>query len=114
MNILLTTSAEPKISPFWTNEKRMPLGIGFLISVLRDNGHNVFFIDNYLSPSDFLETDYLVKNNIDIVGIYSNTICFEDTMRMFIKLQSLREKKNLERKNNCGRAAHIRCTGDDT
>jgi len=94
MNILLTTSAEPKISPFWTTEKRMPLGIGFLISVLRNKGHKVYFIDNYLSPSDFLETDYLVRNNIDIVGIYSNTICFEDTMRMFIKLQSLREKKD--------------------
>ncbi len=93
MNILLTTSAAPEISPFYTVEKRMPLGMGFLISVLRNNGHKVFFIDNYLSPSDFLETDYIIRNKIDIVGIYANTICFEDTMRMFIKLQNLREKK---------------------
>ena len=49
------------MSPFFTSEKRPPLGIGFLISVLRDAGHKVFFIDNYLRPSDFLETGYLVE-----------------------------------------------------
>ena len=92
MNILLTTSAEPTLSPFFTNEKRMPLGLGFLISVLRNNGHKVFFIDNYLSPSDFLETNYLVKNRIDFVGIYANTICYRDTKRMLYKIQKMREK----------------------
>lgn len=93
MNILLVTSAAPKYSPFSTKEKRMPLGLGFLISVLRNKGHKVFFIDNYLSPSDFLETDYLSANSIDVVGIYSSTICFEDTLRMCTKLQDLRDNK---------------------
>ncbi len=58
-NILLTTSAAPGQTPFSTTEKRPPIGVGFLISTLREAGHNVFFIDNYLSPSNFLETDYL-------------------------------------------------------
>jgi radical SAM superfamily enzyme YgiQ (UPF0313 family) len=71
----------------------MPLGMGFLISVLRNNGHKIFFIDNYLKQSDFLETDYIIRNKIEVVGIYSNTICFDDTMRMFEKLQTMREKK---------------------
>ena len=44
-NVLLTTSAAPYMSPFFTNEKRPPLGIGFLISVLRRAGHDVHFID---------------------------------------------------------------------
>ena len=48
MNILLVTSAAPDKSPFFTNEKRPPLGVGSIISVLRLKGHNVFFIDNYL------------------------------------------------------------------
>ena len=80
MNILLTTSATPITSPFSTDEKRPPLGLGFLISVLRNAGHEVFFIDNYLHPSDFLETDYLIANQIDCVGIYANTICYRDTV----------------------------------
>ncbi len=89
-NVLLVTSAPPQQTPFYTNEKRSPIGIGFLISVLRDAGHNVFFIDNYLSPSDFLETDYLQRHQIDVVGIYTNTICFRDSLRMIRTLDALR------------------------
>ena len=92
--ILLTTSAAPSQSPFFTSEKRPPLGIGFLISVLRGAGHEVFFIDNYLSPTDFLETDYLHFNQIDFVGIYANTICYRDTLRMLYKLEYLRRIGN--------------------
>jgi len=88
--ILLATSAAPAQSPFSTKEKRPPLGIGFLISVLRNAGHRVYFIDNYLQPSNFPETDYLVEKNIDYVGIYANTICFRDTLRMLYKLEHLR------------------------
>ncbi|HIH96832.1 MAG TPA: glycosyltransferase [Thermoplasmata archaeon] len=89
-HVLLTTSTAPSQSPFSTTEKRPPIGLGFLISVLRDAGHEVFFIDNYLQPSDFLETDYLQKNAIDFVGIYANTICYRDTLRMFYRLEWLR------------------------
>ncbi|MFQ6034255.1 MAG: glycosyltransferase [Sedimentisphaerales bacterium] len=97
--ILLATSAAPAQSPFSTKEKRPPIGIGFLISVLRNAGHKVLFIDNYLQgsrgvgsqPSDFLETDYLQEEKIDYVGIYANTICFRDTLRMLYKLQQLRQ-----------------------
>ncbi len=89
--ILLTTSAAPCQSPFSTTEKRPPIGLGFLISVLRDAGHKVFFIDNYLNPSNFLETDYLQRHDIDYVGIYANTICFRDTRRMLHRLEYLRQ-----------------------
>ena len=93
MNILLTTSAAPAQAPFSTTEKRPPLGIGFLISVLKNNGHRVFFIDNYLKPYDFINNDYLQKNRIDLVGIYANTICFRDTLRMCWNLEYLRQQK---------------------
>lgn len=92
MNILLTTSAAPITSPFSTDEKRPPLGLGYLISVLRDAGRKVSFIDNYLQPSDFLETDYLIANRVDYVGIYANTICYRDTRCMLNSLQSLRDR----------------------
>jgi radical SAM superfamily enzyme YgiQ (UPF0313 family)/ADP-heptose:LPS heptosyltransferase len=89
--ILLTTSAAPSQAPVSTPEKRVPIGVGFLISVLRNAGHSVFFIDNYLQPDSFLENDYLQKNDIDYVGIYANTICYRDTLRMFHKLEWFRQ-----------------------
>lgn len=93
MNILMMTSAAPKIAPFYTNEKRPPLGVGFLIAVLKNAGHCVKFVDNYLEPSDILDTDFLRKNGIDYVGIYANTICYQSTLSMFHKLQVMRENK---------------------
>ncbi|OGL42697.1 MAG: hypothetical protein A2042_01685 [Candidatus Schekmanbacteria bacterium GWA2_38_11] len=92
MNVLLTTSAAPDFSPFSTKEKRFPLGLGFLISVLKEAGHNVYFLDNYLNPTNFYETDYLIENKIDMVGIYASTICYRDTLKMFHALEKMRRK----------------------
>ena len=93
MNILLTTSAAPDKSPFSTLEKTPPLGLGFMISILRKRGHNVLFIDNYLKPTRFIDEEYLQCKKIDVVGIYANTICYRDTLRMFNKIQELRNQK---------------------
>jgi len=76
VNLLFVTSAATKKSPFSTNEKRPPLGLGSLISVVRKEGHKVFFIDNYLEKSRFIEENYLQKNKIDVVGIYATTIYY--------------------------------------
>ena len=62
MNILFTTSAAPEICPFFTSEKRPPLGLGSLMAVVLKEGHNVFFVDNYLKPTDFVKEGYLQKN----------------------------------------------------
>lgn len=92
MRILFTTSAAPNHGPFFTGEKRPPLGQGTLLSLARDNGHQVFFIDNYLRQSYFLEHGYLQRHNIDYFGIYANTICFSDTLRMIHYANDLRKK----------------------
>jgi len=92
MNILFTTSAAPEKSPFFTDEKRPPLGLGSLMSVTRNEGHKIFFVDNYLKPSNFIEEGYLQKNTIDFVGIYASTICYRDTLRMFNEIENLRKK----------------------
>ena len=92
MNVLFTTSAAPKKGPFFTNEKRPPLGLGSLISLTRNDEHKVFFIDNYLIPSHFIEEGYLQKNRIDVVAIHANTICYRDTLRMFNEIENLRKK----------------------
>jgi len=92
MNILFTTSAAPPISPFFTREKRPPLGLGSLMSVAKNAGHKLFFIDNYLKPSNFIEKGFLQKNGIDYVAIHANTICYRDTLRMFNDIENLRER----------------------
>lgn len=90
MNVLLVTSAAPEKSPFSTSEKRPPLGVGSLISTARARGHKVFFIDNYLAPSNFIADGFLQKNAIELVGISVNTICFRHARHMFEALHDLR------------------------
>ncbi len=92
MNILLTTSAEPQKTPFFTHEKRPPLGVASLYAVLQKAGHRVFFIDNYLRPTRFLEEGFLQENKIDVVGIYTNTICFRDSLRMIHLMEEMRRR----------------------
>jgi len=92
MNFLFTTPAAPRRSPFSTEEKRPPLGIGSLISLLRAGGHTVYFIDNYLKPEPFIEQGYLQKNQIDCLGIYANTICWQDTLRILKAADRLRKQ----------------------
>jgi len=91
MNVLLTTSPAPKKSPFFCNEKRFPLGIGFLLSTLRNAGHKVFFIDNYLYPRKFWLEGFLEKNKIDLVGIYASTICYNGTKEIIEGCEQLRK-----------------------
>jgi len=93
LRLLFTTAAPPKKSPFFTDEKRPPLGLGFLMAMSRDKGHEVFFKDNYLKPTNFIEQGFLQKNDIDIVGIQTNTICFRDALRIMNALEQLRKDK---------------------
>lgn len=78
MKIAFFTSAHP-VEPIGLNfsEKMMPLGVGFLLSVLKRAGYEVDFFDRYLTGDlSFPVGDY------DFVCIYSNTPCFEDTLRI--------------------------------
>lgn len=93
MRVLMTTSPAPLKSPFFCNEKRFPLGIGFLLSVLRNAGHIVYFIDNFLKPTTFWKSDFLTKCNIDFVGIYASTICFKGTKEIIFGLDNLRKSR---------------------
>jgi O-antigen biosynthesis protein len=92
MNILFLTSSAPEKAAFSTNEKRPPLGLGFLMAVLKKEGHKVYFSDEYLQPSSILDSNFLEVNDIDYVGIYSNTICYKSTLDMFNKLQGKRDE----------------------
>lgn len=92
MKLLFMTSPAPQKAGLSTAEKRPPLGTGFLISVLKKKGHQLYFSDEYLKPSGILDGDFLERERIDAVGIYSNTICYSGTLELLSKLQSKREK----------------------
>ena len=53
--VLLCTARPPEGSPFFTTEKRPPVGLLTLASILRKGGHSVFFLDNYARPTNFIE-----------------------------------------------------------
>lgn len=90
MNILFLTSAAPQKAGFSTSEKRPPLGVASLMTVIKQRGHSVFFSDEYLRRSGILDGTFIEDNKIDYVGIYSNTVCFKSTSEMFDKLERKR------------------------
>ena len=78
MKIAFFTSAHPT-KPIGLNfgEKMFPLGVGFLLTILKEAGYSVDFYDRYLTKDlSFTDKAY------DWVFIYSNTPCFEDTRRI--------------------------------
>jgi len=83
MRVLLIISGEPKENPQRLSfaEKRFPIGVGYLISVLRKAGHKVDFLDRYLLGDVWPE-----NWNYDLVGIYSSTPTFPDTLHIIEKV----------------------------
>lgn len=98
MNILMLTSPAPTHAPFSTSEKRPPLGVGYLISTLKQRGHRVFFSDEYLRPSNILGSSFILDQAIDFVGIYANTICYSETLKLLAKLSERRHNDHWQGK----------------
>lgn len=84
-NILLMTSPAPgsREYGFYLGEKRFPLGIGYIISALRQKGYSPDFVDLYAGQAlPFL-------NKYDFIGIYVNTICFKNgTLPLLQKIKN--------------------------
>lgn len=83
-------SPAPKQSPSSLFEKRPPLGIGYLIAVLKKRGHKVYFIDNYIKASFYKK--FLMDKRIDYVGMYLDTICFLGGCNILFEIEKMREK----------------------
>ena len=92
MKILFLTSAVPSKAGFSTSEKRPPLGLAFLMAILKQRGVEVFFSDEYLKKTKILDGSFVTDKKIDFVGIYSNTVCYQSTLEMFKKLDEKRKK----------------------
>ena len=81
-NILFLTSPAPLKAGFSTGEKRPPLGLGSIMSIVRECGKHISFQDQYVKPSSLENV-----NNIDMIGIYTNTICYNGTLEILEKLK---------------------------
>ena len=92
MSIVLMTVDEPKKSPFDTSEKRIPLGIAYLISYLEHRKHRVKFFDNYVQRKPWEE--WIKNNHVDFVGLYITTVCWQDALKILKKLNLLRITTN--------------------
>ncbi len=88
--ILLMTVAPPTDSPLSTSEKRYPLGLAFLVSALRDRGHEVLLRDNYLFETAEGSERIVLETEVDFVGLYLTTICFGNAVRMLTALEEMR------------------------
>jgi radical SAM superfamily enzyme YgiQ (UPF0313 family) len=67
MKVLL---ANPE-NDVWSSRKQIPLGLGYLAAVLRDNGHDVSIFDQAVETEPF--TDFLDRTNFDMVGVTATT-----------------------------------------
>lgn len=92
MNVLFMTCAPPEKSIMYTLEKRPPNGMGTLMSIVRNNGHNIHFIDNFLHHSNQFDPHILMERNIDHVGIYLSTICFEHGLDIFNSIKKFKDE----------------------
>ena len=90
MNVLLLRPEHPYVHALSFDEKTYPIGIGFLIAVLRQNGHKVTFVDRYISPNEPIDLDLLTRKRIDLVGIYMCSITYRSAVRLLERLQLLR------------------------
>lgn len=86
-NILFLTSPAPLKAGFSTAEKRPPLGLGSVMSVVRESGKDIFFQDQYISSANLPNI-----NNMDMIGIYTNTICYKGTLEILEQLKDYQGK----------------------
>ncbi len=92
MNILLARPRYPYVHASSFKEKSMPVGIGFLMSILREAGHRVSFIDRYLTPETNLSLDLLRSQRIDLVGLSLDSITLRNALHILETLQYFRQR----------------------
>lgn len=86
--LLVTSPAPPRgLSPFYTGEKLMPLGLGYLIATLERAGHEVSFVDLFLRDAPLPAPD-----RFDWVGVSANTVCFRGTRRIINECLAARQR----------------------
>lgn len=66
------------IGGFGMSEKRFPVGLGYLSSMLKNAGHEVELLDRFCDNTAMV-ADF---SAFDFIGIYASTPCFSDTLAL--------------------------------
>jgi len=86
------TVMPPEKSYLSVEEKRIPLDIALLIAYLKENGHKVSFIDNYLKNYDW---QVLIKKETpDFVGLFLSQNCLANAMEYIEDLKTFNKPEN--------------------
>ncbi len=75
MNVLLVNNGESNAA-FATNERRFPIGLGYLSAVLKQHGHRVELVDRFADRGAWTDD----VNRFDFAGVYTSTPCYDDAL----------------------------------
>jgi radical SAM superfamily enzyme YgiQ (UPF0313 family) len=76
LKVLLVNNGESNAN-FGTDERRFPIGLGYLSAVLKQHGHSVELVDRFADRGIWIEGD---PNRFDFVGVYTSTPCYKDAL----------------------------------
>lgn len=75
MKILLVNNGESNAA-FGTDERRFPIGLGYLSAMLKQHGHQVELVDRFADRGIWIDD----PKRFDFVGVYTSTPCYQDAL----------------------------------
>lgn len=82
-SLLLPPRVQRPLLSGFSRERRFPTGLGLLSAMLKPAGHEVFLIDRFVDPNDWIDD----VTKVDFVGIHTTTPCFEDGLAIVERLE---------------------------
>ena len=76
ISLLLPPGMQRPLLSGFSRERRFPTGLGLLSAMLKKAGHEVFLVDRFVDPDDWIDD----LQNVDFVGIHTTTPCFADAL----------------------------------
>jgi len=82
-SLLLPPDVQRPLLSGFSRERRFPTGLGLLSSMLKAAGHEVFLIDRFVDPDDWIDD----VRKVDFVGVHTTTPCFDDAIAIVDRLE---------------------------
>ncbi|HZO13272.1 MAG TPA: radical SAM protein [Polyangiaceae bacterium] len=86
MKVLLVNNGESN-ADFGTDERRFPIGLGYLSAMLKQHDHEVELVDRFADRGIWIEGDV---NRFDFVGVYTSTPCYKDALAVLELLEGFK------------------------
>jgi radical SAM superfamily enzyme YgiQ (UPF0313 family) len=83
VKILLVNNGESNAA-FGTDERRFPIGLGYLSAVLKQHGHQIELVDRFADRGIWTEN----AKSFDFVGVYTSTPCYQDALAVVDQLEA--------------------------